>query len=226
MLVMKMAGPPKLQTAVLKYEVDMNFCREERTLLAGDDAARILEIGTIYGFSTATAVAIAAEAGNTGDGVAALANPAIADGARPGVYKAICIEPAADAGTFEVFGPDGVSIGTAAVGVAFTGEVKFTIADGAANFIAGDSFKITVPNDGTKAVAWAPDADDGSQNIRGISITKGYSPEDVDSKFVGLERGPAIILESGIEWPEGITDDEKAAAREDLAELGIIVRAS
>jgi hypothetical protein len=225
MNVMKVAGP-KLQTALLKYECDMNYTREQVTLLAGDEAARILEIGTPYGFSTATVVAMAALAGNTGNGAAALANPAIADGARPGIYQAICIEPAADAGTFEVFGPDGVSIGTATVGVAFTGEVKFTIADGGTNFIAGDAFKVTVPNDGVKAVAWDPDGDDGSQNIRGVAITKGYAPDGVDGAFVGLARGPAILLESGIEWPEGASTDDKAAARAVLAEMGIIVRAS
>lgn len=222
MNVLKVAGP-KLQTALLKYEVDMNYTREQVTLLAGDGAARILEIGTIYGLSTETAVAIAALAGNTGNGAPTIGDPAIADGARPGVYQAICIEPASDAGTFEVFGPDGVSIGTATVGVAFNGEVKFTIADGATNFVAGDGFKITVPADGEKAVAWAPDADDGSQTIKGITITKGYAADGVDGAFVALVRGPAIVLDSGIDWPEGISADEKAAARADLMELGIKV---
>jgi len=225
MLTMKVAGP-KLQTALLKLEFDLNYNREQIVLLAGDGATRSLELGTIFGYSTETAVAIAAVAGNTGNGVATLATPAVADGARPGVYQAICIEPASDAGTFEVFGPDGVSIGTATVGVAFTGEVKFTIADGATNFVAGDAFKITVPNDGDKAVAWAPDATDGSRTIKGIAITKGVAPDGVDGAFVGLVRGPAIVLDSGIEWPEGISDDEKSAARADLEDLGILVRFS
>lgn len=223
MLTMKVAGP-KLQTALLKFEVDLNYTREELPVLAGSGSARVLELGTILAFSTATAVAIAAVGGNVGNGVATLANPAVADGARPGVYQAICIEPAADAGTFEVFGPDGISIGTASVGVAFTGEVKFTIADGATNFSAGDAFKITVPDDGTKAVAWTPDAKDGSQKIRAISIVKATAPDGVDGKVLALCRGPAILLDSGIAWPAGVTTDQKAAARAALADLGILVR--
>jgi hypothetical protein len=215
---------PKLQTAVLKWEVDPNFCREEVTILAGSGASRVLDIGTLIAFSTATAVAIAALAGNTGNGVATLADPAIADGARPGIYQVICIEPGADAGTFEVFGPDGVSIGTATVGVAFDGEVKFTIADGATDFVAGDGFKITVPSDGTKAVAWDPEGADGSQELQGVLITKGVATDGVDGKGVGLVRGPALIAESGIEWPDGITSDQKAAARAALAAVQIIVR--
>jgi len=178
----------------------------------------------LLAFSTETAVAVAALGGNTGNGTATLGNPALAAGARPGVYQAICIEPGTNGGTFEVFGPDGVSIGTATVGVAFSGEVKFTIADGATDFLAGDGFKVTVPQDGTKAVAWDPTASDGSQTIKAIAISRAVAPDGIDSKILGLRRGPAIVLDSGIEWPEGATTDHKAAARTALEEIGILVR--
>lgn len=84
----------------------------------------------------------AADAGNTGDGT--IGAVTVAADSAVGVYKAICIEPATDAGTFEVFGPDGVSIGTATVAVEFSNILTFTIADGATDFVAGDTFDITV----------------------------------------------------------------------------------
>lgn len=218
-------GMPKLQTAVLKYECFPDFCRESLTLLAGDGAVRVVDIGTILGLSSADAVTSAAVAGNVGNGVFTLATPAVAAGIRPGVYQVICVEPAADAGTFEVFDPDGISIGTATVGVAFTGDVKFTIADGATNFSAGDAFKITVPA-GDKAVAWDPAATDGSAAVHSVAIAKGVADDAVDGHVLAVVRGPAILSVDGLIWPTGVTDNQKAAALAALAAKNIICRYS
>jgi len=218
-------GKPKLQTALLKYELFPDFNREQLTLLAGSGAERIIELGTILGLSTTTAVSVAAKAGNTGNGVFTLANPAIAAGTLPGVYEVVCIEPAANAGTFEVFDPNGVAIGTAVVAVAFTGALKFTIADGAADFVAGDAFFVTVPV-GAKAKAWDPTALDGSALVDSIALAKGIAADGTDSTILALSRGPAIIALDGIEWPDGVTDPQKAAALAALAAKGIIARPS
>ena len=218
-------GMPKQQSSVVKYECFPDFTRESLTLLAGDGAARVVGIGVLIGMMSATAVAADIVAGNTGNGILTLADPAVAAGARPGVYQAICIEPAANAGTFEVFGPDGVSIGTATVAVAFDGEVKFTIADGSTDFVAGDAFRITVP-EGTKAVAWDPDATDGSAIATGVAIAQGYAADGADGHVLAIVRGPALIAADGIAWPEGASSDEKAAALASLAARGIIARYS
>lgn len=48
-------------------------------------------------------------------------------------------------GVFSVTDPDGVTLATASVGVAYTGaHVRFTIADGATDFVIGDGFDLTV----------------------------------------------------------------------------------
>jgi hypothetical protein len=89
--------------------------------------------------------AIAAAGGNTGNGVASLGTPKFLTGAQVGVYKVIALEPATDLGTFEVFDPAGVALGKYVVGgAAFGTQVKFTIADGSTDFVAGDTFNITV----------------------------------------------------------------------------------
>src|SRR3569623_1092080 len=105
-------GRPILQTSLLKYEVFPDFIREQLALLGGSGAARIVEIGTILGLASSTAVSVAAKAGNTGNGVLTLASPAIAAGTLPGDYEVGCVEPAANLGSFEVFDPNGVAIGT------------------------------------------------------------------------------------------------------------------
>jgi hypothetical protein len=64
--------------------------------------------------------------------------------AKEGVYRAVCIEPGANVGTFAIFDPQGIEVGTATVAVAFVGPINFTINDGATDFISGDTFNITV----------------------------------------------------------------------------------
>jgi hypothetical protein len=112
---------------------------KKRTLLAGEGA---LLRGTVLGKVTLGAAAAVADAGNTGNGafgaVAVLAN------AKPGVYRVVCIEPGANVGTFAVEDPDGIIIGRANVAVAFATQIGFTIADGATDFVSGDSFSVTI----------------------------------------------------------------------------------
>lgn len=218
-------GSPKMMTAVLKYECDPNFCRESLTLLAGSGGnPRVIEIGTILGAAGMAAVSVAALAGNVGNGVLTLANPAVSAGVNAGDFQVICIEPAANAGTFEVFDHNGVSIGTATVGVAFTGLVKFTIADGATDFAAGDGFLIKVPL-GSKVKEWDPTAIDGSAEVVGVALAKGFAPSGVDGGILGEVRGPAILDLDGITWPVGATTDQKSAAINALLKKNIIVRA-
>lgn len=218
-------GSPKVMTAVLKWEVEENYCRESAVLLAGSGGnARVVEIGTILGVAGMGAVTALALAGNTGNGIITLANPAISATASVGDYQAICIEPAANGGTFEVFDHQGVSVGTATVGTAFNGPVKFTIADGATDFAVGDAFVIKVPA-GTKVKEWDPTATDGSAEVAGVALAKGYAPSGADGGILIEARGPSILDLDGIEWPDGVTNDQKAAAITALAKKQIIVRA-
>jgi phage tail sheath protein FI len=49
----------------------------------------------------------------------------------------------ANGGVFSVVDPDGIALADATVGVAYDGDIKFTIADGATDFIVGDGFDVT-----------------------------------------------------------------------------------
>lgn len=62
-----------------------------------------------------------------------------------GNYVATCITAAANGGTFSVVNPSGKALPNAVVGTPYRSrEINFTIADGATDFIVGDSFTFVV----------------------------------------------------------------------------------
>jgi hypothetical protein len=94
--------------------------------------------------ATQTLTAEAAALGtNTGNG--AMGAITVSAGAKPGRYTLTFIEPGSNVGTFIVLDPDGIQIGDGVVAAAFSaGGLAFTLADGATDFVSGDSFAITV----------------------------------------------------------------------------------
>lgn len=102
--------------------------------------------GARVGGETFAGTALAAAvAGNTGNGALTMdVTTPLVTGAQNGVYRVTIIEPAANGGTYEVEDPHGVLIGTAAIGGTFNNQVKFVLADGGTDFVAGDQFTITV----------------------------------------------------------------------------------
>jgi hypothetical protein len=105
----------------------------------------------------------AAVAGGTGDGTIT-ATPTIPALTTAGVYTAVCIAEGVDGGSFEYFAPDGSVAGFAAVGAAFA-LLGTTITDGAADFVLGDSFTVTVTDAAVTVLMpdfkWVTDADVG-----------------------------------------------------------------
>lgn len=85
---------------------------------------------------------VEADSNNTGDGT--VGSTAVVAGALPGEYRAVCTATATDGGTFTVYDPNGIRIGTVDVGVAFDNGIQFTISDGAADFALGDKFYLYV----------------------------------------------------------------------------------
>lgn len=194
--------------------------REQATLLTGQN----LTAGAVLGKTTidTTSVVAAADAGNTGDGVMTMATPAFAAGVKAGVYVLTCIEPAANAGVFEIEGPDGVVVDTATVAVAFDGEVKFTIADGAADFVAGDRFTITVASGAGKFKEYNPANSDGSQTPAGV-LYAAVDATAADKACVVVVRD-AEVADASLQWFTGASAGQKTTGKAGLATLGIIAR--
>lgn len=99
--------------------------------------------GVILGGTFAATGASAVGSGNTGNG--AMGAITVSAGAKQGVYTLEITGAAANAGAFRVSDPDGVFVDDGDVAAAFSaGGLAFTLADGATDFVVGDSFAITV----------------------------------------------------------------------------------
>lgn len=208
---------------ILKYEAPNLYSREAVTVLAGAGADRVLAAGAVIGRRTRDTVTVTAGAGNTGDGVATLATPALGAKAEAGTYTLTCIAAAANAGTFEVLTPRGYKLPDLTVGQAYAGDhINLTVADGAVDFVVGDTFTVTVSGD-DKVVALDPTATDGAQEAAGVIAADVTAPDGVDAQGVAIVR-EAIVADHALVWPAGITSAQKTDAIARLAARGILVR--
>lgn len=195
-----------------------NRSRDNATLASGENRGA----GTVLGkTTTAGTITGAAKAGNTGNGT--IGTLSVAGGAKVGVYKAHCIEPAADGGTFEVENPLGDIIGRAVVGSAFGGgEIVFTISDGGTDFAVGDTFLITVSQLTQKHKILAPSATDGTEVAAGVLLAD-VDASAADAKCVVFARDGEVNANELV-WPGGITAAQKDVAIAQLQAAGVMVR--
>ncbi len=192
---------------------DISF--DAGTLLAD----QVLEAGTVLGQIT-NGTAVAAAGTNTGNGTIG----AVTLGAQvlPGAYVAKITKAAANAGDFSVTDPQGDVVGIGTVAVAYNnGGLGFTIADGATDFVVGDTFTITVSGTGKwRALNLA--GTDGSQRAAAIL----YDNEDATGadKIVTLVTRHQEVGLSDLIFPAGITGPQKTAALAQLAAIQIVAR--
>lgn len=207
----------------LVSEANGYLSREEATLLEGQN----LKAGSVLGKITAggTVTVTKTDVGG-GKGAITLATPSYGAGVLAGDYKVIIIEPASDAGTFVVEGPDGVVVGHGTVGVAFADVVKFTLADAATDFVAGDTAVIHVaiadPANVGKHKQWNPSNTDGSEVADAI-LYANVDATDADHRATIIAReaeANGLVLE----YFTGADADDKALAKSQLANKAIIVR--
>ncbi len=191
--------------------------REAVTILSGQN----LRAAAVLGVVLIGAAASAADAGNTGDGV--MGAVTVGASAQAGVYVLTITKATANAGDFQVVDPQGDVVGVGTVGVEFAGGgLTFTLADGAADFIVGDTFTITVAAGSGKYKEWNPANTDGSQTACAVLW------DDVDASGGDL-AGVAVVRDAEVNaaelvWLDGATDDNKTAGKQQLAAVGIIAR--
>lgn len=219
---MKIAASAAM-SSLLKSEVDPEISRATATLLAGDGEPRVLKMGQPIAKvkdNGATTVNLTVGA-NTGNGVLTLASPAFTSAAKPGRYTVTYLAAGTDGGEFEVEGPDGAIVGAGKTGTAFGKQVRFTIADGATDFVAGDQFFLDVgivpgENDG-KVVAWDPTATDGTQIICGVCLKDctAADGEDLPSGVLYARR-LSVLYANAIVWPDSLSAADAARALADM----------
>lgn len=217
---------------VLKYEFEreMGFCRKAVT--AYESGAKTYTPGTVLGKTLVSGSAAAvAGASNTGNGT--MGAITVSAHAKIGQYTLRITVASSNAGAFELLNSSGSVIGTGNVASAFVGNgLAFTLADGSADFIVGDTFTITVT--GTEKYKILENtASDGSAAFAGIYIgaSNGLGIDTsvaatTDTTVLILERGPALVAKEGLTLGASInTAAEKAALYAQMAAVGIIAEA-
>jgi hypothetical protein len=178
-------------------------------------SGQTLQPGTVIGFLTALSQPTAAS-GNTGNGTITVHG--IGAGARVGNYSVVFTTTGATA-AFTVRAPDGALVGTGAVGTRYTnGGIDITIADGAADWTAGDKLAFPVARGAAKA--WDPGNSDGSETVGGIII-------DYCDASAGAKRSAAVVRDATVNgrhlmWKSGLTAANKETGKTGLRALGII----
>jgi hypothetical protein len=200
-----------------------DYSREAIVILAGSGAERRLTSGMVLGKVTKGTATAAAVSGNTGNGT--MGPVTVGAAAKAGVYRLTCIEPAPNAGKFLLEDPEGIVVGTVTVAVAFSGGgLSFTLADGSTDFASGDAFTVTVAAGSGKFVQIDKTGTDGREDAAGLLYLDASAPDGEDGKGVAIVRN-AVVSANGITWPSDFDSNDKAAAVQQLAALGILVAA-
>lgn len=205
--------------AFIASEANGNRSRDAGVMLSGTAA---LIAGSVLGKTLVAGAAVAnANAGNSGNG--AMGAITVTGPARVGRYRLNIIEPAADAGTFELLDPDGQLVGTGNVASAFAkGGLAFTLADGSNNFVAGDGFTIDVTGS-YKYMQYDPAGTDGEDVPAGI-LYADCDASAADKPCVVFARDGEVNI-NDLVWYSGADAAGKTVGLNGLAKLGIIGRA-
>lgn len=143
-------GPPQDNTLITKFiKTRHPFSASGRQKLPLELApARVLRMYQRYAAGAdicGTSATSVAGATNTGNGVMGAITASA--GAKVGVHHFVCVEPGTNVGNFAHFDPDGLIVGRMTVAAAYSNAgLAFTLADGSTDFVAGDFFTVTVPD--------------------------------------------------------------------------------
>jgi hypothetical protein len=224
------ATEPTRFNAVVKYEQEssVGICRDVVTVY--EAGTKTYPVGTVLGKTfVATSVTPTAAAGNTGNG--SIGTVTITGKAKRGTYTVTIIKAATNAGDFIVRDPSNNVVGYGTVAVAYSNELAFTLADGATDFVVGDSISVEVVGDYKYKMVEAT-ATDGSNIARAIYISAndgsfGTSTiaATTDTSVIALVRGAAIVGKETLTYGASIdTAAEKTKLYSELESVGIICR--
>lgn len=191
------------------------------TLLSGQNLLAGAVLGLIsLGAATVTpGAAVSGSGGTPGNG--SIGTVTADAGAPAGVYQVRILNPATDAGAFEVIKPDGSIDGNGTVGVAYNGTINFTLADGSTDFVEDDRIPVTVSYaaGSEKAKLSLAAATDGSQTPN-LILAYDTDASGGDVETIAYETGTfaedALVLGSG---------HTVASIREGLRGRGILIDA-
>jgi hypothetical protein len=210
-----------------EYEPNLGFCRDVLTVY---DAAATWKVGAVLGKFIASPTGTATAGTNTGNGVMGAVTVTSNKNLKIGNYTLRIIKAATNAGDFVVLDPLGDVVGYGSVAAAFNqGGLAFTLADGATDFVVGDTFTIAVAGT-VKYKLTEATATDGTEVAAAVFIgdINGNSGDlaiaaTTDTKVVALTRGPVIVAKELLTYGASIdTTPEKQAVYDALKAVGIM----
>jgi hypothetical protein len=215
--------------AVVKYEQEasVGICRDVVTVY--EASGKTYPIGTVLGRSFVSTSVTATAGTNTGNG--AIGTVTATGKAQRGTYTISIIKAATNAGDFTVSDPSGAVIGYGTVAAAYSNQIAFTLADGATDFVVGDSWTVEVVGD-YKYKQVESTATDGSNIARAIYISANdgsFSTSTIaattDTSVIALVRGAAVVGKETLTYGASIdTTAEKTKMYSELESVGIICR--
>lgn len=197
---------------------DGMFTREAGLLKSGAGVCTSgLVVAAILDGGAATVAALGT---NIGNGV--MGAITVGAAAKVGDYKVVIVEPSTNAGAFVLEDPSGVIVGHGNVAAAFSGGgLSFTLADGAADYVSGDTLVISVTGM-VKYLPYDPTATTGAQYAAAVLWSGWRDATAADKRAVFNVRGPIKINPGELTWGANVTtDSQKTTAFAQLARAGI-----
>lgn len=216
-------------SSVVKWELspEQGYCRDVITV---NDAVSTLKVGAVLGKFLASPTGVAGATVGTGNGVMGAITVTSNSTIQTGVYTLRIIKAVTNAGDFELMDPTGRVVGIGSVALAFSqGGIAFTLADGAADFVVGDTIPITVAGT-VKYKLCEASATDGSQVAAAVYVSnvQGLSQDlllvlNTDTTVLALARGPVIVAAGALTYGASVTAGALTnAAIAQLKAVGII----
>lgn len=182
-----------------------------------DATGGALVAGAVLGRVDTAGASVAADGGNTGNGTFTLdVTDPVLTGAVAGDYVVTITEAALDGGQYTVEDPNGNVIGVANVGDTFADQIKFVLADGATDFVVGDTWTVTVAAGSGAYVAYDATATTGAEKAVAVLFEASTGAVSEDRTIV---KRDAEVKHYKLTYT-----GTKATVVADLAEVGIIVR--
>ena len=211
-----------------EYAPELAFCRDVITVYEGSEVE--YQIGTVLGKTLVSGSATATAGTNTGNGT--MGTVTVSGTAEVGTYSLRISKAASNAGDFVVINPSGNVVGNGTVAVAYSAAgLAFTLADGATDFVVGDTFSIAVTGT-VKYKRVEATATDGSQKaaaiyVGGVTPQTSYNKSTIaattNTSVVAIVRGNALYKKQGLVFGASVdTQAELDAAYAQLEAKGIL----
>jgi hypothetical protein len=209
-----------------EYNPASAFCRDVVTY---NGTAVTLQVGAVLGAFIASPVGTAGTTVGTGNGVMGAITATSALGLELGTYVLKITKAVTNAGDFEILNPSGRVVGLGQVGTAFSQDgLAFTLADGSADFVAGDYIPIVVTGTIKYKLVEAT-ATDGSQVAKAVFLADNLGLSrptltvvNTDTPLLAMTRGPVIVNKSALTFGASVTGAALTIAYAQLTAIGIL----